>query len=77
MVRKVPCVFIDYSNKEQVKWWNKIGGRLVKARLYDTIVETATDKPVGIIVVITGIFAKYVINKMNSFHKETTEMVLQ
>ena len=74
-MKKVTCVFIDYANKEQIEWWNKIGGKLVRAHLYDTIVETATNKPVGIIVTVHGRLAKCVINKMNSFHKNLTEMV--
>ena len=75
-MKKVPCVFIEYANKEQVEWWNKIGGKLVRAYLYDTIVETSTNKPVGIIVTVHGLLAKFVISKMNSFHKNLTEMVL-
>lgn len=76
-MKKIPCVFVDYRNKEQVAWWNKFGRNLVTARTIDEIVETATDKPVGVIIGITGLFSKFVINKINSMHEgELTEMEL-
>lgn len=75
-MKKVPCVFIEYANKEQVEWWNKIGRWCVRAVEYGEMCETATNKPVGVVYAIYGLFAKLVINKVNSFHKDTTEVVL-
>ena len=76
-MKKMPCVYIDYRNKEQIRWWNNIGGYLVRSYRVDEIVETATNKPVGVIIGITGLLAKFVINKINSFHEgNLTEMEL-
>ena len=66
---KLNSIFIDLANKEQVNWWNKWGNKLVKTVRYDTIVETATNKPVGVIFMIEGLFRKYVIMKNNQFIK--------
>ena len=66
-MKKVNGIFIDLRKAEQVEWWNKIGSKLVKVVRYDTLVETATNEPVGVMFAITGVFAKYVIKKNNSF----------
>ena len=76
-MKKIPCVFIEYANKEQVEWWNNIGSKLVRAVEYGTFVETATNKPVGMIYTVHGLLAGLVVNKANSFHKDLTEMVLE
>ena len=68
-------VWIDLRNHEQVRWWNKIGFKLVKCLAYDTIVETDTNKKVGYIVILKGLFKNYVIKKSNSFIEGPTVRV--
>lgn len=70
-------IFVDLKNKEQVNWWNKIGNKLVKVVRYDTIVETATNKPVGVLFALKGPFAGYVIKKNNSFLKDLVDVVVE
>lgn len=60
-------IWIDLQNIEQVRWWNKVGHKLVKVVAYNTLVETATDKPVGYVVILKGLFKNYVIKKNNKF----------
>ena len=60
-------IFIDLRNEKQVQWWNEIAGRLVKVVKYDTIVETATNEPVGLIIMIKGLLKDYVIKENKKF----------
>lgn len=60
-------IFIDYRNKKQVEWWNKIASKLAKVDNYNEIVETATGKAVGIIIALKGPFKNYVIKKNAKF----------
>lgn len=64
---KPNSIYIDLKNGEQIKWWNTIGRRLVKVVRYSTVVETATSKPVGVVIMLKGLFSDYVIKKNNSF----------
>lgn len=66
-MKKLNGIFIDLRKADQVEWWNKIGSKLVKVVRYDTIVETATNEPIGVMFAIKGVFADYVIKKNNSF----------
>lgn len=70
-------IFIDLTNKEQVNWWNKIGSKLVRTVRYDEIVETATNKPVGVMMQLSGMFKDYVIKKNNSFLMNTISMCIE
>ena len=55
---KLRGIFIDYRNKEQVKWWNNVASKLVRIVHYDTIVETATNKPIGVVFAVDGFFCE-------------------
>ena len=67
---KPNSIFVDFSNKEQVKWWNTIGHKLVKVVCYNELVETETNKPVGVFFMLKGFLSGYVIKKNNSFVKD-------
>lgn len=73
---KANGIFIDLKNKEQVEWWNNVGRMLVKVARYDTIVETATNKPVGVLFMVKGLLSGYVIKKNNSFMKNLVTTVI-
>lgn len=60
-------IWIDYNNAEQVKWWNDVASKLVKVSHYNEIVETATGKPVGVLMNITGLFSRLVIKQNSKF----------
>ena len=60
-------IFIELKNREQVNWWNNTARKLVKVVRYDTIVETATNKPIGVLINIKGALKSYVIMKNKSF----------
>lgn len=61
---KVNGIWIDYRNKEQVKWWNNVARKLVSVVRYHEIVETATGKPVGRLIMLKGP-GKYYVFKRN------------
>lgn len=67
--------YIDYSNKKQVEWWNKIGCVLVTVFAYQEIIDVDTNKPVGSFIHLKKhgfrIFNNYVTKKMQSFIKES------
>ena len=69
MVRKND-LFIDLTNKKQVKWWNRVGSYLAKAEFYSDLLNE-DDKAIGHFVWLKdGFFNKYVIDKMNKLlHK--------
>lgn len=75
-MKKIPAIYIDRFNHDQVEWWNKIGRHLVKAVKYDEVVETATNKSVGVIFVVTGLLSKFVVSKVESFIKNPVETTL-
>lgn len=70
------AIFIDLRNVEHVKWWNKIASKLVKVVEYNSIVETATGKPIGYIFVIKGLFKNFIIKENISFLKDPKSMVI-
>lgn len=64
---KLNGIYIDYANKQQVEWWNNVAGKLVRVVRYNEIVETATNKPVGIIIAIKGVLSNFVIKENKKF----------
>lgn len=60
-------IYIDINNIEQVRWFNKIGHKLIKVVRYDTIVETATNETVGYIVSFKSLLSMYVTSKNKKF----------
>lgn len=69
-------IWIDYSNKEQVAWWNNIASKLVRVRYYNEIVETATGKPVSVLISIGGLLKNWVIKKNAEFIKNPVTKVI-
>ena len=65
---KVYGAFIDLRNVKQVRWWN-IVNPFVKAIDRTDVVEKDTGKTVGCIFKITGLFAKHIASKNNTFIK--------
>lgn len=57
---KTNAILIDFRNKEQVKWWNNIASKMVRASKVGTLDETATGKTIGVLLTITGPLAKVV-----------------
>lgn len=70
-------IFVDCGNPEHVKWWNEVGSKLVKVERYDTIVEVATGKTVGVLFKLKGLLADYVIKKNNEFISNGVTAVLK
>ena len=66
---KQSAIYINFKNLDQVEWWNKIGSKLVKTVRYNTIVESATSDPVGVIFTIEGLLKDYVVKKSMTFIK--------
>lgn len=64
---KRKAIYIDLNNIEQVRWFNKIGHKLIKVVRYDSIVETATNETVGYIVAFKSLLSAYVIGKNKKF----------
>ena len=62
-------LFINLGNKKQVKWWNRIGSYLVKAKCHSDLLDE-TNQVIGHFVWLNkGIFNRYVIRKMNKLLK--------
>ena len=66
-MKKLNSIFVDCRNAEHVKWWNNVASKLVGVVRYDTIIETATNKPVGYIFMLKGLLAPWVIKKNSKF----------
>lgn len=77
MYMKINSIYIDYSNKEQVKWWNNFASGLVTVTVYNEIIEVATNKPVGRLICLKGVFKNYVISKNNTFLKDPRTVVIK
>ena len=77
MYMKISSIYIDYSNKEQVKWWNNFASGLVTVTVYNEIIEVATNKPVGRLICLKGVLRNYVINKNNTFLKDPRTVVIK
>ena len=75
-MKRRKCIFIEYDNKDQVKWWNNIANWLVKTTHYHELVERETNKPVGVFFVIEGILADYVVKKCGTFIQNPSDMTI-
>lgn len=60
-------IFIDLTNPAHVKWWNERARKLVHTLFYNSITETATNKEIGRIMVITGIHARRIFKENDKF----------
>ena len=74
---KLNSIFIDLSNVKQVKWWNTFASKLVRVVKYDYIVETATGKQVGVIIMVSGLFKNIIIKLNNRFLVNTVTKVFK
>ena len=69
-------ICIDLKNIEQVRWWNKTGHKFAKVVDYNTIVETATNKPIAYICELKGPFVKWVVKQNNKFIEDAVTTVI-
>ena len=76
-MKKVNSIFIDLRNDKQVKWWNDTASKLVRVVRYDTIVETATNKTVGVIFAIKGLHKNRIINENIKFLNNPKTIVIK
>ena len=76
-MKKVNSIFIDLRNDKQVKWWNDTASKLVRVVRYDTIVETATNKTVGVIFAINGLHKNRIINENIKFLNNPKTIVIK
>ena len=60
-------IWIDYNNRKQVDWWNKTASNMVSVIEYHEVVHSETNKPVGVIFVIKGIFSGSVVRQNKQF----------
>ena len=60
-------IWIDLRNKDQVDWWNNVASKMVKVVSYNTIVETATNKLVGVLFMIKGLYKNKVVKENLKF----------
>ena len=74
---KLTGIWIDYKNAEQVAWWNNVASKLVKVVCYNEIVETATGKPVGVLMYIKGLLSRYVIKQNSKFIENPVTAVFE
>lgn len=65
--RRRQGIFIDFKNKEQVKWWNETGRKLVRVVYKVPLIETSTDKVVGAFLSIKGFKVNDVVKKNDEF----------
>ena len=70
-------IWIDLRNKAHVDWWNNVASKMVKVICYDTIVETATDKPVGVIIMIKGLRKNKIIKENLKFISKPVTMTIK
>lgn len=65
------AIYVDYNNKEQVKWWNKIAlSRFIHFEFLDEVVDKASGKACGALFAVSGLLKKFVVRKNNKFIKE-------
>ena len=70
MKTKKSDFYFDYTNKQQVNWWNKIGRTLTKVAVEQPVIDNSTNKQVGAFIWLNNsIFNKYIIRKMNKLVK--------
>lgn len=70
-------IYIDYKNKKQVEWWNNTASKLVKVEFYNEIIETKTNKPVGVLLNINGFLKNYVIKENEKFLTDPTTIIVK
>jgi hypothetical protein len=70
-------IWIDYRNKEQVKWWNNVASKLVRVVQYNEIIETATGKAVGRLIMIKGLHKNRVIKENLKFIDKPVTKVIE
>ena len=75
-MKQINSIFIDLRNNEQIKWWNETGSKLVRVVNYTPIIETATNKEVGYIFAIKGIFKNRIINENLKFLNNPKTVVI-
>lgn len=69
-------IWIDYRNKAHVDWWNNVASKLVRVIQYNEIIETATGKPVGRLIMIRGLHKNRVIRENLKFiNKPVTKVI--
>lgn len=73
---KENSIFIDLRNIEHVRWFNRIGHKLIRCTRYTSIVETATNETIGYIVEFKSLFKKYVIKKNATFLKDPKKVII-
>lgn len=62
-------IYLDLANKNQIRWWNNIGGKLVDICNVNTVVDT-NNQPIGYMIWLhKGLFSKFVAKVTNSFWK--------
>jgi hypothetical protein len=71
------AIYINLKNLDQVKWWGETGSKLVKTVRYNTIVDYATNDPVGVIFTIEGILKDYVVKKNLTFIDDPVMTVIK
>lgn len=64
---KTEGIFINFENKEQIKWWNEKASKLVRVTRYTYIDETKTGKHVGALLSIKGLLKHKVIKENDKF----------
>lgn len=74
---KTNGIYIDYNNQKQVNWWNNYASKLVRVVRYNEIVEAATNKPVGVLMTLKGLFADYVIAENKNFIKNPVKATIE
>ena len=72
------AIFIDYNNKKQVKWWNKIAlSGLIKFDFLGQVADEETGKICGAVFAIEGLLKKFVVRKNNTFIKDGEEVIIR
>jgi hypothetical protein len=72
------AIYVDYNNKEHVKWWNKIArSKFVKFEFLSQVAEKETGKICGAVFAIKGLLTKLVVRKNNSFIKDRETIIFQ
>lgn len=74
---KTNSIFIDLRNKEHVDWWLNTASKMVKVVKSEKIVETATGKPVGAIIMIKGMRKNKVVRENLKFIKNPVTAVFK
>ena len=68
-------IFIDRRNREHVRWWNKIGFKLVKTRLITKLADVDSGKEIGYLLEIKGVLKHFVARKNNRFITDSKEFI--